>query len=231
MRARNLLVLFDIDGTLLSAGRAARESVLAALSEVYGWKHANGNSHDFSGKTDPQIVRELVEKDVGQPRCEELLELALERYLAEFSSRLTPEAVIAKPGAVELVSGLAETPGVTLGLLTGNLERGARMKLDPLGLNPRFPFGAFGSDSEDRYLLPAIAVERARAHCGREFAGKQVVVVGDSVHDVLCGRSLGVRSVAVATGPTPAQRLADQGPDALLASFADVGAAREAILG
>ena len=175
--------------------------------------------------------RQLVEKDVGRPRCEELLELALERYLAEFSCRLTPEAVVAKPGAVDLVSGLADTPGVTLGLLTGNLERGARMKLDPLGLNPRFPFGAFGSDSEDRYLLAAIAIERARAHCGREFAGKQVVVVGDSVHDVLCGRSLGVRSVAVATGPTPIERLAEQGPDAPLASFADTGAAMEAILG
>ena len=231
MAVRNLLVLFDIDGTLLSAGRAARESVLAALSDVYGWKHANGNSHDFSGKTDPQIVRELVEKDIGRPRCEELLESALERYLEEFSRRLTPEEVVAKPGAVDLVSGLAETPGVTLGLLTGNLERGARMKLQPLGLNPRFPFGAFGSDSEDRYRLPAIAVDRARAHCGRQFTGKEVVIVGDSVHDVLCGRSLGVRAVAVATGPTRAERLAEQGPDALLASFADYGAAMEAILG
>jgi phosphoglycolate phosphatase-like HAD superfamily hydrolase len=231
MPERGLLVLFDIDGTILSAGRAARESVLAALSDVYGWKHANGNSHDFSGKTDPQIVRELVEEDVGRPRCDELLELALERYLEEFSRRLTPEAVVAKPGAVELVGALARKPGVTLGLLTGNLERGARMKLQPLGLNPRFPFGAFGSDSADRYCLPAIAVERARAHCGREFAGKDVVVVGDSVHDVLCGRSLGVRSVAVATGPTTADRLAEQRPDALLPSFANVGAAMEAILG
>jgi|SRR5215470_2260204 len=230
MRDRRFLVLFDIDGTLLSAGRAARESVLAALSDVYGWTHANGNSHDFSGKTDPQIVRELVEKDVGKPRCEELLQRALDRYLEEFSRRLTSEAVVAKPGAVELVSRLSETPSVTLGLLTGNLERGARMKLEPLALNPRFPFGAFGSDSEDRYRLPAIAVERARAHCGRDFAGKEVVVVGDSVHDVLCGRSLGVRSVAVATGPTTAERLAEQGPDVLLPNFADTSAALEAIL-
>lgn len=231
MRDRRFLVLFDIDGTLLSAGRAARESVLAALSDVYGWTHANGNSHDFSGKTDPQIVRELVEKDVGKPRCEELLQRALDRYLEEFSARLAPDSVVAKPGAVELVSSLAETPGVTLGLLTGNLERGARMKLEPLALNRHFPFGAFGSDSEDRYRLPAIAIDRARAHCGQQFAGKEVVVVGDSVHDVLCGRSLGVRSVAVATGPTTRERLAEQEPDALLPSFADTGAAMEAILG
>lgn len=225
------LVLFDIDGTLLSAGRAARESVLAALADVYGWKEPNGHSHDFSGKTDPQIVRELVEKAVGRTRCEELLENALERYLEEFSRRLSPEAVVPKPGAVELVRRLAFLPDVTLGLLTGNLERGARMKLEPSGMNPHFPFGAFGSDSEDRYRLPAIALERAEAHCGRRFEGKRIVIVGDSVHDVLCGRPLSVRSVAVATGPTPAARLAELHPDALLESFADVDAAIEAILG
>jgi phosphoglycolate phosphatase len=225
------LVLFDIDGTLLSAGRAARESVLAALADVYGWKESNGHSHDFSGKTDPQIVRELVEEDVGRTRCEELLENALERYLEEFSRRLSPEAVVPKPGAVELVRRLASLPGVTLGLLTGNLERGARMKLEPPGMNPHFPFGAFGSDSEDRYRLPAIALERAREHCGRRFEGKRIVIVGDSVHDVLCGRPLSVRSVAVATGPTPAARLAELRPDALLESFTDVDAAIEAILG
>ena len=227
----NRLVLFDIDGTLLSAGRAARESVLSALSEVYGWRAANGHSHDFSGKTDPQIVRELVEADVGREKCDELLERALERYLEEFSRRLSPQAVVTKPGAVALVSSLTSLPNVTLGLLTGNLERGARMKLEPPGLNPHFPFGAFGSDSEDRYRLPAIALERARARSGRTFSGKEIVIVGDSVHDILCGRSLGVRSVAVASGPTPAASLASREPDALLESFADVAAAVEAILG
>src|SRR5215471_21805406 len=107
MAETSRLVLFDIDGTLLSAGRTARESVLAALADVYGWKESNGHSHDFSGKTDPQIVRELVEKDVGRTRCEELLQRALDRYLEEFSRRLTSEAVVAKPGAVELVSRLS----------------------------------------------------------------------------------------------------------------------------
>lgn len=225
------LVLFDIDGTLLSAGRAARESVLTALAEVYGWKSGNGNTHDFSGKTDPQIVRELVEEDVGRERCEALLEKALERYLEEFARRLAPGAVVTKPGVAELLARLAAEPRVTLGLLTGNLERGARMKLEPPGLNPYFSFGAFGSDSEDRYCLPTIALGRARQRSGRSYSGKSIVIVGDSVHDILCGRSLGVRAVAVATGPTPAARLAESHPDALLESFADVDAATEAILG
>ncbi len=225
------LVLFDIDGTLLSAGKAARESVLAALAGVYGWEAANGHSHDFSGKTDPQIVRELVEADVGRQKCEELLERALEAYLEEFSRRLSPETVVPKPGAAALLTRLGALPTVTMGLLTGNLERGARMKLEPAGFNRHFPFGAFGSDSEDRYRLPAIALERARAVSGRDFSGKEIVIVGDSVHDVLCGRSLGVRSVAVATGPTPAELLAAREPDALLEDFSDVEAAVKAILG
>ena len=225
------LVLFDIDGTLLSAGRAARESVLAALARVYGWKESNGHSHDFSGKTDPQIVRELVEESTGQERCSALLPAALEAYLEEFSRRLSPDAVVPKPGVAELLPRLAARPGVTLGLLTGNLERGARMKLEPPGFNRYFPFGAFGSDSPDRYCLPAIALERAYTWSGRRFSGKSIVIVGDSVHDVACGRPLGVRAVAVATGPTRLERLAGEAPDALLKSFADVDAAVEAILG
>ena len=229
--ADSCLVLFDIDGTLLSAGRAARESVLAALARVYGWTPSNGQSHDFSGKTDPQIVCELVEEAVGKERCHTLLSAALEAYLEEFSRRLSPEAVVLKPGAAELLDRLAAQSGVTLGLLTGNLERGARMKLEPPGFNRYFPFGAFGSDSPDRYRLPAIALERAYAFSGRRFSGKSIVIVGDSVHDVACGRSLGVRAVAVATGPTRFERLAGEAPDALLESFADVEAAAKAILG
>lgn len=223
------LVLFDIDGTLLSAGRAARESVLTALREVYGWA-GSADSHDFSGKTDPQIIRELILESVGDEQCEALLARALEVYLSELSSRLTPEAVVAKPGVSAVLERLAATPGVTLALLTGNLEPGARIKLEPPGFNSYFPFGAFGSDSADRYQLPAIAVTRAEERTGVRFSGKSIVVIGDSVHDVGCGRSLGVRTIAVATGPTRAERLAAEKPDALFGNFADVDRAVEAIL-
>jgi phosphoglycolate phosphatase-like HAD superfamily hydrolase len=223
------LVLFDIDGTLVSAGRAARESVLAALRAVYAWE-PDGLPLDFSGKTDPQIVRELVAGPVGSERCEALLASALDLYLEELGRRLDPDLVVPKPGIPELLHCLSEEPGVTLGLLTGNLERGARLKLEPPGFNRYFSFGAFGSDSADRYRLPAIAVARAGASTGRSFTGKAIVVVGDSVHDVACGRSLGVRAVAVATGPTSAARLATESPDALFEDFADTERALEAIL-
>jgi phosphoglycolate phosphatase-like HAD superfamily hydrolase len=152
-------------------------------------------------------------------------------YRERFGRGLRPEHVRAKPGVERLVAALGADPRVTLALLTGNIEPCARRTLEPLGLNPRFPFGAYGSDHEDRYLLPALAVERARAHTGAFFAGKQVVIVGDSVHDVLCGRSLGVRAVAVATGRTSRERLAEDEPDALLDDLGDTDQALAAILG
>jgi phosphoglycolate phosphatase-like HAD superfamily hydrolase len=228
------LVLFDIDGTLLSAGRAARESILAALAQAYSWQpqpeHQDRQRHDFSGKTDPQIVRELVTEALGRERCEEGLSRALDMYLEELGQRLTPGAVVTKPGVPEVLARLAVETRVTLGLLTGNIERGARMKLAPPDLNRYFPFGAFGSDSADRYELASIALARAEGATGRRFSGKSIVIIGDSVHDIACGRSLGVCAVAVATGPTAADRLAAEKPDALLESFADVERALEIIL-
>ena len=223
------LILFDVDGTLLSAGRAARDSILAALGSVLGWEgSADGN--DFSGKTDPQILRELVEEFVGADRFDSTLAEVLDRYVEELRGRLRAEAVVAKPGVPELLERLAREPGVVLGLLTGNIERGARLKLEPPGFNRFFPFGAFGDDSADRYCLPAVAIARALERTGREFAGASVVIVGDSVHDVGCGRSLGARAIAVATGPTPPEKLAAERPHALFADFSDVDAAAEAIL-
>jgi phosphoglycolate phosphatase-like HAD superfamily hydrolase len=223
------LILFDIDGTLLSAGRAARDSILAALRSVLRWEgSADGN--DFSGKTDPQILRELVEESVGADRFDSTLAEVLDRYVAELRSRLRAEAVVPKPGIPELLERLSRQPRVVLGLLTGNIERGARLKLEPPGFNRFFPFGAFGDDSADRYCLPAVAVARARERTGRDFAGASVVIVGDSVHDVGCGRSLGARAIAVATGPTPAEKLAAERPHALFTDFSDVDAAADAIL-
>src|SRR5260370_38832975 len=188
------LVLFDIDGTLLSAGRAALESIRSALQAVYGWS-GSGEGHDFSGKTDPQIVRELIAEAVGGERCEADLERALEAYLSELDRRLVPELVVAKPGIGELLRRLAAEPRVTLGLLTGNLERGARMKLAFPRFNPDFPFGAFGSDSPDRYRLPPIALERAPSHCGRDFSGKSVVTLPPSLPDLPSGKHPAVTSV------------------------------------
>lgn len=224
------LVLFDIDGTLLSSQGMPARILGDALREVFGTSGPTMGV-EYAGRTDPQIARDLMSRaGVPRERIAALLGKALDRYTELLAERLPPEAVEAKPGVVALVEALAARPEVTLALLTGNLEPCARVKLGPLGLNRFFPFGAFGSDDEDRYRLPALAVARARERTGRIFQGPEVVVVGDSVHDVLCGRSLGVRAVAVATGPMPRPALEASGPDALLDDFSDTERSLLAIL-
>ncbi len=156
---------------------------------------------------------------------------ALERYATHLGNTLRPEHVTPKPGIHGLLAALQAEPLVTLGLLTGNLAACARTKLLPLGIADLFGVGAFGCDHEDRYLRPALAVERAYGATGCRFQGPQVVIVGDSVHDVLCGRSLGVRAVAVATGRTPLPALRAQHPAAALTDLSDTRQAVEAILG
>jgi phosphoglycolate phosphatase-like HAD superfamily hydrolase len=224
-------VLFDIDGTLVSAGGVSSRALAESLVLGFGTT-GNDASYDYSGKTDPQIVRDLMrEAGFEDAEIDRRMRGVLDDYRERLGRSLRPEHVKPKPGVQAVVQALGRTPGVTLALLTGNLEPCARVKLEPVALNRHFPFGAFGSDHEDRYQLPARAVERALAHTGSSFSGKEVVIVGDSIHDVLCGRSIGVRAVAVATGRTSAERLAQEGPDALMDDLADTERAVREILG
>jgi phosphoglycolate phosphatase-like HAD superfamily hydrolase len=223
-------VLFDIDGTLVSAGPPSLRAFRAALLEVFGVAGPM-DAFDYSGKTDPQIVRELMEAaGIAVERMTSERPRALSLYTEGLGRGLRAGDVRMKPGVPALLEALAGRPEVQLGLLTGNLEPCARLKLSPVDLNRFFPLGAYGSDDEDRYRLPPIAVARAFDHTGRRFVGTDVVIVGDSVHDVLCGRSLGVRAVAVATGRAGADTLAGAGAAAVLPDFADTEAALRAVL-
>ncbi len=225
------LVLFDIDGTLLSAGGVSARALEDALVETFGTA-GPAVGYDYSGKTDPQIVRELMRgAGFDDAAIEERRPLALERYRGRLAAWIRPGHVRAKPGVRPLLEALEREPGVELGLLTGNLEPCARLKLEPIGANSFFAFGAFGSDDEDRYRLAPVALARAWEATGIAFDGREAVIVGDSVHDVLCGRGIGVRAVAVATGKTPPSALAQAGPDALLPDFSDTAAGLRAILG
>ncbi len=229
MRPR--LVLFDIDGTLVSAGGVSARALEAALVLTFGTA-GPAAGYDYSGKTDPQIVRELMRgAGLGDAAIEERRPLALERYRGASRGVDPPRARPGEAGVLALLEALEREPGVRLGLLTGNLEPCARLKLQPIGANPFFAFGAYGSDDEDRYRLPPVALVRAREATGIAFEGRDAVIVGDSVHDVRCGRGVGVRAVAVATGKTTPETLAAAAPDALVPDFSDTAAGLRAILG
>ena len=224
------LVLFDIDGTLLTTGGVSGAALVAALEEVYG-RPVPADGYPFMGKTDPRIVRELAALS-GVPRVEveRGLATALVRYLDLLDRWLEPRHVEVKAGVEALLDRLQREPGVMVGLLTGNMERGAAIKLERAGLAGRFAVGAFGSDREDRNELVPVALDRARRLTGVRLPVERVTVVGDAPPDVACARAAGARAVAVATGWTPARELAALHPDALLPSLADTRRALAALL-
>jgi phosphoglycolate phosphatase len=214
------LVLFDIDGTLISTGGRAGKALGDALNEVFGTAGPI-DSYSFSGKTDPQIVYELMAA-AGLPRADvdARIDEVFEHYLGRLRVVLTPGTVSVLAGVVELLDALEQRPNVTVGLLTGNIKAGATAKLTAAGLSERFRLGAFGSDNEDRNELVPIARQRALDLVAEPFAGERTVVVGDAEADIRCARAGGARAVAVATGWTPAATLAALSPDELLESLA-----------
>ena len=225
------LVLFDIDGTLVDTRGAGSRSVREALLEVYG--HTGPiDSYDFHGRTDPQIVRELM-RMAGLPDAE--IDAGLDRLWSLYLDQLEIELeqpgsdVEVLPGVPELLDALHETRDDLVGLLTGNIEPGAELKLRAADLWHRFDFGAYGSDHERRDQLPAVAVARAHEATGIEFTGRNVVIIGDTPFDVRCGRKLGVWAVAVATGKHSVSELEQAGADVVLRSLADTAGALEAI--
>ena len=225
------LVLFDIDGTILTDRGASRCAFADALESVFDYR-GDLSRYDFSGRTDPQIAH-MVLRDAGhshddvQSRLPQLWEL----YLGGLARNATSDRVHVMAGIRELIAELESHDAVVLALLTGNIEPGARLKLAGAGLNDPFPFGAFGSDSADRTELPPIAMQRASAHVGREFRGADVVIIGDSIYDVRCGVPYEATTIAVASGKTPAETLRAENPTHFFESASDLGAMMKAILG
>jgi len=220
------LILFDIDGTLVDCGGQPKPLFGEALEEVYG---ARGDirGYDFSGKTDPRIVVDLMTA-AGVPEAliyERLPDLR-DAYLARLAERLEPEHVRILPGVVELLTTLAERDDLVLALLTGNWERGAGIKLGSVGLRRFFAFGSFGDGQTDRRDLPPVALARAAEHCGREFGPEETWIVGDSLLDVDCARAHGIPCFAVATGRTAAAALEEAGARHVAA---DLGSTRDVL--
>ncbi len=227
------LVLFDIDGTILLTAGAGRRAILAALREevpdVGPLKQVR-----FDGKTDPQIVAELLEI-AGRPEARESdrVRLLCQRYVGHLARELERPAsrTTLMPGIPDLLDRLENEQGVVLGLLTGNLAQGAELKLRSGGIDPaRFRVGAYGSDAGYRPELPPIAARRAVPFFGREPAGDEVVIIGDTPADIACGACISARAVAVATGSYSVWDLAACAPHAVFENFSDTERVLEAIL-
>jgi phosphoglycolate phosphatase-like HAD superfamily hydrolase len=223
-----VLLLFDIDGTLLSGATKAHSQALdEAIREVHGVDPSGRRSKiNPAGRTDGEIARLiLLDLDVSAVRIDELapdVREACSRIYAQLCPPDLSDHVV--PGMPELLPWLDGRDGVTLGLVTGNYEPVARLKLKRAGLGRCFRSapGAFGSDSEDRAALPAIARRRA-GHTPRD----QTIVIGDTPRDIACARADGVRCLAVTTGQYGADEL--DGADAVARDTVELRAALEAI--
>lgn len=194
------LLLFDIDGTLMLSGGAGRRAIDRAFFEIHGIRNAFGGVVP-DGNTDPAIFREIfANHDLRVADDSPAFREVVQRYVKFLPAEiLDSDQAHLMPGASALLDHLSKSDDVALGLLTGNFEATARIKLDRFGLNEYLPFGAFGSDDGIRSRLVPVAVERAEAHLGRKIGlGRQVVVIGDTPQDVECALVHGATAIGVA---------------------------------
>ena len=213
------VLLFDIDATLLKTGWAGFRALDRIFDELYGVPKATDGILP-AGKTDPLIMREMVEKrlphldpDREIPRVVELYV----KYLAE-EVEISPGFRV-MPGVPELLEALSGIPHLALGLATGNLEQGAYIKLQRAWLRSYFSFGGCGSDSENRTELVLAAISRAKDHLQDDVPLDSIYVIGDTPRDILHGKEAGTRTVAVATGGSDVEELAKHDPDFLFEDF------------
>ena len=214
------LILWDIDSTLVNTGAAGQHALIRATIEWFGGD-GDLTGVEIAGRTDRAIAHQIMEK-YAKPAATENVDAFLDRYVSLLPDELPKRNGRVLPGVRELLEDLSRQPSTTLGLLTGNLERGAQLKLEYYDLWHFFPFGAFADDHHDRNALGPCAVQRAAAHAGFEFRPEQVDVVGDTGHDVACGKAFGARTIAVATGSWSRERLAECAPDFLFDDLANV---------
>jgi phosphoglycolate phosphatase-like HAD superfamily hydrolase len=226
------IVLFDIDGTLLISDGAGRAAMEVALKTFFG--KSGPAEYRYGGKTDRLIVRETMRLEgfddaTIDARMEEVLAL----YLAGLRADLERSANRARalPGVAALLDAVERHDDLVLGLLTGNIVEGAQVKLRAVSLAPeRFRVGAFGSDHEDRPMLPPIAQRRASDLLGREIPGDRLVIIGDTPADMTCGLGIGARAIGVATGGFAIEELTTYAPAAAFPDLSDTERVLEAIL-
>jgi phosphoglycolate phosphatase len=210
------VVLFDVDGTLVRTAGSGRRALDRAFEKLWGLKNAS-KGVDFSGKPDQHNFREVYEKRFGRKAKASEIEAAMDAYLSFLPSEVRRSVREGGykliPGVKELLKALSKRPGVMVGLGTGNLEKGARIKLGPSGLNRYFSFGGYGCDHIERHRILKAAVKRAGVRA------KDVVIVGDTPRDIEAGRKAGFRTAVVTAGFATAAALKAAKPDHLARDF------------
>jgi phosphoglycolate phosphatase-like HAD superfamily hydrolase len=216
------LVLFDIDGTLVLTGGAGLRAMNRACEELVGHPDALAGI-PVAGRTDRVILSDVA-RQAARELDEDLLATLRDRYVTHLADEIRHRGQGVKdvlPGIRDLLEALAARPDVFLGLVTGNFEAGARIKLEHFDLWRYFRCGAYADDAADRNALVPFAVDRARA-CGLpELGAEHVLVVGDTPHDVACARAVSAVAVGVATGGFSAAQLRDCGADAVFEDLRD----------
>jgi phosphoglycolate phosphatase len=216
IRSSLTLFLFDLDGTLVSTGGAGLRALTSTFHDLHGVPNVLSEVSP-SGKTDPAIFREAFQKFLLKDMTPADLAVVSEAYLSRLLIETQKTFLYRNlPGVAFLLDHILSMPDSVVALGTGNLERGARIKLEPTGLNRYFPIGAFGSDAEDRAELLEIGRVRAEKARGESISRDRVFVIGDTELDIQAARRSGFNAVAVATGNRTKQQLAQAEPDFLL---------------
>ncbi|MGB8352446.1 MAG: HAD family hydrolase [Chthoniobacteraceae bacterium] len=214
------LILFDIDGTLLTSGGSGERALRMALKDRFG--HDEDLQHvEIAGRTDTGIAMRILEKH-GTPPTPENITLFLDGYLQHLDAELKRSDGRLLPGILQLLNKLKTRPHIVLALLTGNLSKGAQIKLTHYGIWNFFEFGAYADDHHDRNELGRFARARALEKHGVEFAPEDIFVIGDTRHDIDCGRIFGAKTVAIATGNFTREQLAVHHPDFLFDDLSNV---------
>jgi phosphoglycolate phosphatase-like HAD superfamily hydrolase len=219
------IILFDIDGTLIRSGGAGARALERAMEIALDLERVTAG-FSFAGMTDRRIFRRMLEAN-GYAPSEDLIDRVLEHYPEILRQEIArAESYRVNPGMDEGLQALALAGrgDWAVGLGTGNVEAGARIKLERADLNRHFPFGGFGCDAEDRAELLRVGAERGAARLGRSLEECSVLVVGDTPLDVAAAHAIGARCLALATGGATLEALAEAGADHLFASMAEPGA-------
>ncbi|MCE0497786.1 MAG: haloacid dehalogenase-like hydrolase [Methylacidiphilales bacterium] len=226
---RDSLLLWDIDGTLVYMDRAGERSLLVAIRDLYQRDLGAHLPVDLKGRTDTSIARDLLVW-LGVPVTPEEEARLRSAYLELLSTTLSMVRPLIHPGIRKALDAVHAHPEIHQALLTGNLREGARLKLTYLDLWRYFEFGAFADDSHIRDELGPFALRRAKEKLGIDFPPERVFIIGDTPHDVACGKAIGAKTIAVATGAFSVEELVALNPTHVFKDLSDTQALLNAIL-